>query len=76
MPIWTYRRKPDKTGRLEARVEQLEKISIQQNLLIVAILVLIVVVVTLLLFFNKKGKKRYSSEYISRLLVPLSDWEG
>ena len=62
--------------QLEARVEQLEKISIQQNLLIVAILVLIMVVVTLLLFFNKKGKKRYSSEYISRLLVPLSDWEA
>ena len=61
--------------QLEARVEQLQRISSQQNILIISILCLIVVVVALLFFFNKLGKRMNNSERIKSLLIPLQKYE-
>lgn len=62
--------------QLEARAEQLERTSAQQNLLIAFILVLIAIVVLLLFVFNRLGKQRKNKErYIEKLLAPLKAWE-
>lgn len=61
--------------QLEARAEQLDRISTQLNALIVVILVLIVAVVVLFYIFDKWGKKNNNGAYIDKLLEPLRIWE-
>ena len=61
--------------QLEARAEQLEHVSAQLNMLIVCILALIMVIVTLLFVFHKLGKNKNNDAYISKLLLPLEEWE-
>lgn len=61
--------------QLEARAEQLERVSSQLNLLILFILSLIFIAVVLLFVFNKLGKRKHRDEYIGNLLLPLKEWE-
>lgn len=60
--------------RLEARAEQLERTSIQLNMLIFFIVALIVVVV-MLLSFSKLRKKDNKGANVNNLLNPLNKWE-
>ncbi len=61
--------------QLEARAEQLERISSQQNIFIVSILALIVIVVALLFVFNKLGRRMASDERLKDLMSPLQRYE-
>lgn len=61
--------------QFEARAEQLERTSMQLNLLIVFILFLIVIVIILLFIFKYLRKKRNNYSYIEKLLQPLHEWE-
>lgn len=61
--------------QLEARAEQLNRISVQLNALIIVILLLMAVVIALLYVFDKLGKKKNNQAYIDKLLVPLRTWE-
>ena len=61
--------------QLEARAEQLERISSQQSALIVSILILIVIVVILLAVFNKLGEKLGGEKHVKALLAPLERYE-
>lgn len=61
--------------QLEARAEQLGRVSTQLNLLIIFILSLILIAVVLFFVFNKLGKGKQSDAYIEKLLLPLRKWE-
>lgn len=61
--------------QFEARAEQLERTSMQLNVLIVFILFLIVIVIVLLFIFKYLRKKRDNYSYIEKLLQPLHEWE-
>lgn len=60
--------------QLEARAEQLEKTSMQLNVLIVFIICLICVVIALFFILNSLRKKRDKKFYIDDLLKPLQEW--
>lgn len=60
--------------QLEARAEQLERTSVQLNMLIFFIVILIVAVVALL-SFSKLRKKDKDAVYTDKLLEPLSRWK-
>lgn len=68
----------DKTRQdrqLEARAEQLERISAQLNVLIISIVVLITVLIVLLFLLRRMKKKKNNDVYIESLLCPLRKWE-
>ena len=60
---------------LEARAEQLERLSMQLNALIIAILALIIITILLLVIFRRMARRTDRAEYIDRLLQPLKTWE-
>lgn len=68
----------DKTRQdrqLEARAEQLERISAQLNILIMSVVVLIFILIILLFLFRFLRKKKHNKAYIDNLLLPLCEWE-
>lgn len=68
----------DKTRQdmqLEARAEQLEKTSMQLNILIVFIIALILICIIFLFLFRYLRKNKNGDDYVENLLLPLRKWE-
>lgn len=61
--------------QLEVRAEQLQKTSMQLNILIIIILALILIIILLFIILNYLKKKRNKEFYIDDLLKPLHEWE-
>lgn len=61
--------------QLEARADQLSRISTQLNVLITVILLLMAAVIVLLYVFDRLGKRKNDRAYIDKLLIPLRTWE-
>lgn len=61
--------------QLEARADQLERTSMQLNVLALCILLLLVVVVVLIVILYYVRRKKNHSKYLDTLLDPLRQWE-
>lgn len=60
---------------LEARAEQLEKVSFQLNLMIIGVFVGIILLVALLVVFTKKRREKEKCYTSESLLEPLNAWK-
>jgi len=60
---------------LEARAEQLDKTSLQQNLMIVGVCLAIVLIIILLVVFTRMRRRNEQKNSVDSLLVPLERWK-
>lgn len=60
---------------LEARAEQLDKTSTQLNIMLAAVILAILLLIFLLWRFNKLRNDNQSKEQLSKLLIPLRQWQ-
>ncbi len=60
---------------LESRAEQLDKSSLQLNLMIGAVVLAIVILVVLLFVFNYLRQKKDKNNSLDQLLQPLEEWK-